>query len=228
MKNRITNDDSTLKFKQKFKAEEIFNNRHNFVSIKGHDFSKNFYQISKREILNKYSISNINDYIHVQRRILSTIKKDFYTTVVNKASNLHIEITKKGIKETFSYKNFEKTSEIIKLIKIDIIENIKEILENGFMCEKDYNNNNWNVKNYHNQKSSISYCYLYTNVIYNDMPIIMCDIRRSLQKNQFWVHKIIFASKKSRIPSPYRAMGYQIFYSYMYFTMNYGAMSITK
>ena len=70
------------------------------------------YSISD-DVIKKFEIENINDYVHVQKQVLSTLNAENFfddeggksKTVINKDSGMVIVINKKGIKETFNNKN---------------------------------------------------------------------------------------------------------------------------
>ena len=71
------------------------------------------YSISD-DVIKKFEIENINDYVHVQKQVLSTLNAENFfddeggksKTVINKDSGMVIAINKKGIKETFNNKNY--------------------------------------------------------------------------------------------------------------------------
>ena len=71
------------------------------------------YSISD-DVIKKFEIENINDYVHVQKQVLSTLNAENFfddeggksKTVINKDSGMVIVINKKGIKETFNNKNY--------------------------------------------------------------------------------------------------------------------------
>ena len=55
-----------------------------------------------------------------------------------------------------------------------------------------------NEDNYHNSKSAVKYAYIEgTTGIYDKPYKIKISVRKSLQKNKFWVHQISVAEKKN-------------------------------
>ena len=104
-------------------------------------------------MIKKFEIENINDYVHVQKQVLSTLNAENFfddeggksKTVINKDSGMVIVINKKGIKETFNNKNYFNYSRNLKLAKLASIRKIPELIENGKLIlddEKNYHRNN--------------------------------------------------------------------------------------
>ena len=94
----------------KAKSEEVITNEQKNNTDKGVDIK---YSISD-DVIKKFEIENINDYVHVQKQVLSTLNAENFfddeggksKTVINKDSGMVIVINKKGIKETFNNKNY--------------------------------------------------------------------------------------------------------------------------
>ena len=145
-------------------------------------------------ILDEFNIPNgkLGDSIFVQRQVYNTLKNDVFfndidsesRTVVNKNSNMIVEINKSGIKETFSNKNFSSNSKSLKLLKLATIKRLPEIIENGVLIKDD-------VQNYHKENSTLKFAYIEHRVVANNNPVkVIVTIRKSLQKNKFWVHHV--------------------------------------
>ncbi|MBD9049816.1 LPD23 domain-containing protein [Ruminococcus sp.] len=149
------------------------------------------YSISD-DVIKKFEIENINDYVHVQKQVLSTLNaENFFNdeggkskTVINKDSGMVIVINKKGIKETFNNKNYFNYSRNLKLAKLASIRKIPELIENGKLILDD-------EKNYHRNNSSIKYAYIVCETKINGKNAnIKITVRKSPQNNKFWVHHI--------------------------------------
>mgnify|MGYP004610056599 CR=1 FL=1 len=149
------------------------------------------YSISD-DVIKKFEIENINDYVHVQKQVLSTLNAENFfddeggksKTVINKDSGMVIVINKKGIKETFNNKNYFNYSRNLKLAKLDSIRKIPELIENGKLILDD-------EKNYHRNNSSIKYAYIVCETKINGKNAnIKITVRKSPQNNKFWVHHI--------------------------------------
>ena len=149
------------------------------------------YSISD-DVIKKFEIENINDYVHVQKQVLSTLNaENFFNdeggkskTVINKDSGMVIVINKKGIKETFNNKNYFNYSRNLKLAKLASIRKIPELIENGKFILDD-------EKNYHRNNSSIKYAYIVCETKINGKNAnIKITVRKSPQNNKFWVHHI--------------------------------------
>ena len=105
--------------------------------------------------------------------------------VKNKNTNAIIEINKSGIQETFgrSY-NFANLGKQLKYLKLETIRNIPDLLESAVLIDE-------NVKNRHKDNSSVLFDYYRAETTVNGIPItVEFDIKKSTQKNKFWVHRI--------------------------------------
>ena len=149
------------------------------------------YSISD-DVIKKFEIENINDYVHVQKQVLSTLNAENFfddeggksKTVINKDSGMVIVINKKGIKETFNNKNYFNYSRNLKLAKLASIRKIPELIENGKLILDD-------EKNYHRNNTSIKYAYIVCETKINGKNAnIKITVRKSRQNNKFWVHHI--------------------------------------
>ena len=149
------------------------------------------YSISD-DVIKKFEIENINDYVHVQKQVLSTLNAENFfddeggksKTVINKDSGMVIVINKKGIKETFNNKNYFNYNRNLKLAKLASIRKIPELIENGKLILDD-------EKNYHRNNSSIKYAYIVCETKINGKNAnIKITVRKSPQNNKFWVHHI--------------------------------------
>ena len=172
----------------KAKSEEVITNEQKNNTGKGVDIK---YSISD-DVIKKFEIENINDYVHVQKQVLSTLNaENFFNdeggkskTVINKDSGMVIVINKKGIKETFNNKNYFNYSRNLKLAKLASIRKIPELIENGKLILDD-------EKNYHRNNSSIKYAYIVCETKINGKNAnIKITVRKSPQNNKFWVHHI--------------------------------------
>ncbi len=149
------------------------------------------YSISD-DVIKKFEIENINDYVHVQKQVLSTLNAENFfddeggksKTVIDKDSGMVIVINKKGIKETFNNKNYFNYSRNLKLAKLASIRKIPELIENGKLILDD-------EKNHHRNNSSIKYAYIVCETKINGKNAnIKITVRKSPQNNKFWVHHI--------------------------------------
>ena len=157
------------------------------------------YSISD-DVIKKFEIENINDYVHVQKQVLSTLNAENFfddeggksKTVINKDSGMVIVINKKGIKETFNNKNCFNYSRNLKLAKLASIRKIPELIENGKLILDD-------EKNYHRNNSSIKYAYIVCETKINGKNAnIKITVRKSPQNNKFWVHHIYIGKGTER------------------------------
>ncbi len=98
-----------------------------------------------------------------------------------------IQITPRGIKETFGEKNFISLTKI-KIAKLAVVRDLPDIIKRGKLLTD-------NVENVHNPNSAVKYAYTESTAIIDGHPItINIDVRKSPDKI-FWVHKVDFAQK---------------------------------
>lgn len=146
------------------------------------------------DILQYFDIAAIHDYVGVQKAVKNKLETiGFFekqnSVIVNSDSGLVVEITRKGIGETFGPgQRFQTLPRELKLLKLQAILQIPRIIEQGKLLTD-------NVKNLHDPHSVIRYAYLETGIetALNDATIkanICVTIRKSPQKNTFWVHEV--------------------------------------
>ncbi len=142
-------------------------------------------------LLEDFGITSPNDYIHVQKQVLSTLEKEgFFTdtenrrrTDVNKESGMVIETNKSGIDETFNDNNYGRRGKLLKYAKLATVRMLPEIIRDGHLVGD-------NVGNTHEGKT-VQYAYIEHNVVVDGVPMtVKVDIRKSRDKNKMWVHSI--------------------------------------
>lgn len=147
---------------------------------------------TKEKVLKAYDIANLNDSIEVQRKVFSALQKSGFFTDgarvsrvdVNEESGMEIETNKSGINETFSYKNFVINSNDTKIIKLATITSLPSVIKRGKLIYD-------NVKNAKKDNSGVKYAYLIGSVTVDGNTYdVKLTIRKSLEKNKFWVHHI--------------------------------------
>ena len=144
-------------------------------------------------VLDSFGINEISDYIHVQRRVIDTLNSEgFFSdsdgktrTAVNKKSGLTVEIRPDGIKETFNLNNYSRKSKLLKTAKLAIVRHIPQIIETGKLLSD-------KAKNIHfKNKEDVMYAYIEKNILINRHPAtVLIAVRKTPQKNKFWVHQI--------------------------------------
>ncbi len=156
-------------------------------------FAKSSINYSSDEtIFDSFGIKKKGDYIHVQQQVYNTLLAEgFFSdkngksrTIENKSSGMLVEINKSGINETFNADNYSRHSKALKTAKLATIRHLPEIIEKGKIIADDVENN-------HNKNSSVKYAYLESVVSINDNEItVKVAIRKSVEKNKFWVHSV--------------------------------------
>ena len=153
--------------------------------------------------IKSFGISKPNDYIHVQRQVFSTLQNEgFFTdsearsrTDVNEETGMVIETNKSGIFETFSFNNYANLGKTNKAIKLATIRKLPEIIKKGKLKDN-------NVNNYHKQNSGTSFAYIQSVIEVDDKYVsVQIDIKKSPQKNKFWVHRIDILEKANEFPA---------------------------
>lgn len=149
-------------------------------------------QFSDSGVTDSFGITKLNDYVHVQKQVICTLKNEGFftdeggasTTVTNNDSGMVVEVNARSIKETLNDKNYRRVSRKLKIAKLATIRNIPSLIEKGHLLSD-------NVINAHNSESSVSYAYIESKVSINGKPAnVRIAIRKSPQKNKFWVHMI--------------------------------------
>ena len=190
----IIDDDAETEVKTeeaKVKSEE--------AKVKSEDVKGNLLNRSATS----FGITKPGDYVQVQRKVFDTLKNEgFFSdnenrsrTVTNLDSSMQVEINKSGIFETFSLKNYGNLGRRKKAIKLAVVRNLPEIIQNGKLISD-------NTDNYHNKESSVKFAYIESTVEIDGQNVsVKVDIKKSPQKNKFWVHSIKISEKANGFPA---------------------------
>ncbi len=157
------------------------------------EYDENF----DRNVIDSFGITKINDYRHVQIQVFNTLVNEGFfdekasRIVTNANSGMKVEINESGIEEAFDPKNYGNRGKRLKILKLASIRHVPDIIENGTLTFD-------NEKNYHNDNSNVKYAYIESQTILNGKPVtIRITVRKSLQKNKFWVHNIYTNEKNT-------------------------------
>lgn len=157
------------------------------------EYDENF----DRKVANSFGITKINDYRQVQIKVFDTLVNEGFfdenkrRIITNANSGMQVEINESGIEEAFDPKNYGSRGKRLKILKLASIRRITDVIENGTLIFD-------NDKNYHSDKSNIKYAYIEDQIHLNGKPfIIRVTVRKSLQKNKFWVHNIYTNEKNT-------------------------------
>ena len=155
----------------------------------------------KEQIIKSFKIEKLNNFIYVQNQVYETLLSEGFfkdgdcVMATNADSGLVVEINKSGIVETFDKANFQKLSRDMKIAKLLTIRDVVKLIESGKMRTND-------IGNYHNSKSNVKYDYIENYVeIAGKTRKITIAIRKSPQKNKFWVHQIDIEKSTHRPPA---------------------------
>lgn len=151
---------------------------------------------------NSFGIEKPNDYVHVQKQVFNTLKNEGFFTGednsridYNEDSGMVIETNKKGIKETFNGDNYSNLGKEKKALKLATIRKLPEIIKNGKLIADD-------VDNYHNKSSVTRFAYIESEIEVDGKDVsVKIDIKKSPQKNKFWVHSVQILEKANEQPA---------------------------
>ena len=159
------------------------------------DRKKGIIRIELQDEKEFWGIQKWNDYVYVQRTVWnklvdSGILSRNGTLIKNKETDMIIEIGHSGIKETFGpgtrYLNLKRE---IKELKIAVIRYLPQLLETAKLIED-------NITNHHETMRNTKYAYFENYIVIDDdLYDVIFDVRKSIQKNKFWVHRIITKSR---------------------------------
>lgn len=153
--------------------------------------------------LNSFEIDMPGDYVHVQKMVMKTlVNEGFFTnktersrTDINEESGMVIETNKSGIDETFSLKNYARLGIKKKVIKLLTVRHLPEIIRSGRLVAD-------NVPNQYKNSENKNFAYIeYIGEIEGIQIALQIDIKKSPQKNKFWVHKIVATENASDFPA---------------------------
>lgn len=158
----------------------------------------------KNDVKKSFGFNSINDYVGVQKAVISTLSSEGFfdnNVIVNKDSGMEIEITKDGIKETLGPDmRFEKLPRKLKELKLLTLRILPTLIEEAKLADSD-------VNNIHTKQSKLKYSYLsqeitISNETHKEKYTISIAVRKSKQKNKFWIHEIRATKKEQNlIPS---------------------------
>lgn len=144
--------------------------------------------IDKTAELDRYNIiSKYNDYIGMQKAVIKVLREEGFfdnNMVVNLDTQMCVEITAKGIKETLgSGKRFQSLPRALKELKIATIHALPDIIKEGKLIEDE-------VENIHGDNAR--YAYFLTEVqVDKEMMFVKVSVRKNMQSNKFWIHNVI-------------------------------------
>lgn len=170
------------------------------VSVPGTD--RTLSQKFVDDTISSFGINKIGDYIHVQDRVFNTLLDEGFfadeetrsRTDINEETGMVIETNKSGIDETFCLENYGRTGRFNKLIKLATIRELPNAIKYGRLIEDD-------VKNEHGKNRKTKYAYFEYDTQIDGIDItIKLTIRKSMQKNKFYVHS--FQTIKNASGSP--------------------------
>lgn len=144
--------------------------------------------IDTKEELSLYNLEGKwNDYIGVQKEVLRVLReKHFFerNEVVNKASNLPIRITSKGIRETLGNGNrFQTLAKKLKIYKVATIRYLPALICDGIVTEIDAPNSH--------DAEGYRYAYISNEIVIDGSVVgVRISIKKKVDSNHFWIHNI--------------------------------------
>ena len=155
--------------------------------------------VNSDEVLDYFGIKNtanaLNDYVSVQRKVIKKLDDgNFFNInnrniVVNADSNIVVEITRNGIRETFSTgKRYQSIPRKIKIAKIAVVKDLPQLIKYAEVVDL-------NEKNYHTNNGN-SFLTLTHPVVINDSEYsVEIKIKKTSLGNKFYIHNITLQNK---------------------------------
>lgn len=140
------------------------------------------YELSRFNLIQKW-----NDFIAVQKEVISSLKQEGYfdnTNVVNKKTGMIIRVTTKGIKETLGAgKRFQSLPKKLKENKIATIRSLKWIIEDAELIADD-------VENIHDENGYM-FAYFGSRILIDEeIYYVRISVKKKIASNIFWIHNI--------------------------------------
>ena len=139
-----------------------------------------------------------NDYIGVQKEVISVLKKENYFSnkdIINLETGMLIRLTSKGIKETLgSGKRFQSLPKIVKQQKIATLKSLPLLIAGGKLLED-------NVQNYYARDGERFAYFICSIFIDNEVHHVRIAVKKKLYTNHFYIHHID-TEKSSELLSP--------------------------
>ena len=209
----ITYDDNgnVIPLSERFKSENE-DIRYSLSSVDDNQISneseliqphRSFSDDFANQTVNSFGITDIKDYVHVQRQVFKTLSDEgFFTsadkrsrTDVNEESGMVVETNKSGIDETFCKNNFLKLGKSKKISKLYTMRFLPEVIQFGRIIAD-------NVDNKHNNGINKKFAYIEHPIMVDGENItVKIAIKKSPQKNKFWVHSVYTTKKVSDSPA---------------------------
>ena len=153
--------------------------------------------------LNSFGIESLGNYEQVQEQVFDTLMNEgFFTDTdlrnrldVNEETGMAIETNKSGIDETFCYENYAVLGRFKKIVKLATIRELPNAIKYGQLIEDD-------VRNVHGSNKGTKYAYLKYDTQVDGIDVTLkITVRKSLQKNKFWVHSFEAIKNVSGTPA---------------------------
>ena len=155
-------------------------------------------------MLNSFGIKKLDDSVHIQRQVLATLLDEGFfadsearsRTDINEESGLVIETNKSGIDETFGFNNFIRLGKFKKIAKLATIRELPNIIKHGHIVADDVANK------YDSADKNKKFAYIeHSTEVDGKEIVVKLAIKKSPQKNKFWVHSIYTIENVSDSPA---------------------------
>lgn len=155
--------------------------------------------ISMQEELSIYSLEGKwNDYIGVQKEVISILKKVGYfekDSIKNNETGMMIRLTAKGIKETIGNgKRFQNLPKIVKQQKVATLRVLPQLIKEGKLLQD-------NVHNYYSIEGDF-FAYFTCEICIDNVEFnVRIAVKKKCNSNHFYIHHIDM-KKDSKLLSP--------------------------
>ena len=179
--------------------EEKHSEKSGSVMYQERGFSEEFASAT----LDSFGIKDLDDSVHIQRRVLGTLLGEGFfidsenrrRVDENEESGLVIETNKSGIDETLSFNNFVRLGKFKKIAKLATIRELPKVIRHGHIVAD-------NVANKYSNSENKKFAYIeYTTEVDGKELVVRIAIKKSPQKNKFWVHSIYTIENASNSPA---------------------------
>lgn len=171
------------------------------ISIPGTD--KTLSQAFVDQTLNSFGMDNLGDFEQAQERVYNTLLKEGFFTETNPISRkdtnyesgMVVETNKSGLDETFCFENYAVVGRFKKIVKLATIRELPNAIKYGKLIGD-------NVPNQYDKRKGTKYAYLVYDTNIDGVGVtIKTTIRKSAQKNKFWVHSLQATKNVSGAPA---------------------------
>lgn len=155
------------------------------------------------DTLNSFGIEILGDYEQVQKQVFKTLLEEgFFTDTesrlridTNEETGMVVETNKSGIVETFCLENYGRLGRFKKAVKLATIRELPNAIKHGHLIRDD-------APNEHGKNIGTKFAYFKYDTQVDGIDVtIKITVKKSVQKNKFWVHSFEAIKNVSGTPA---------------------------